>query len=260
MNHRTAFTQTTVGADAGVAAPPALPEPWGYWATLGWTLLAFILSALAALMCYSFWLGSTSPRSIPASHDGIVVAIGAFASIPVQIAVLAFAVRLKRWPLAAYFGFAGARRRDVMLALMLLIVVGGVIEGFLYVMGQELVPPFQVDAYRSAKAAGWLPELFLAIVLLAPVGEEIVFRGFLYRGFVRRPGQEPYVIVAVTLVWMMLHIQYDWVGLLQIFIIGLLLGWVRWISGSTILTIVMHMLMNLHATIETMIKVEWLSP
>jgi len=45
----------------------------------------------------------------------------------------------------------------------------------------------------------------------------------------------------------------------QIVLIGLLLGWLRWASGSTLLTILLHMLTNLGATLEAMIKVEWLS-
>jgi membrane protease YdiL (CAAX protease family) len=47
--------------------------------------------------------------------------------------------------------------------------------------------------------------------------------------------------------------------MLQVFFIGLLLAIARWRSGSTLLTIVMHVLINLWATIESMIKVEWLS-
>ena len=100
----------------------------------------------------------------------------------------------------------------------------------------------------------------MAIVLFAPVTEEIMFRGFVYRGFVRKPSHEPFAIVVLTLSWMLLHVQYDWVGLLQVFIIGLYLGWVRWSTGSTLLTIALHVLMNLEAMIETVIRVEWLGP
>ena len=56
-----------------------------------------------------------------------------------------------------------------------------------------------------------------------------------------------------------IHMQYDWFGVLQVFFIGLLFGFARWRSGSTLLTILMHVLANLWATVETMIKVEWLS-
>ena len=45
----------------------------------------------------------------------------------------------------------------------------------------------------------------------------------------------------------------------QIFLIGLLLGWIRWASGSTLLTIGLHVLANLAACIQAAIKVEWLS-
>jgi membrane protease YdiL (CAAX protease family) len=36
--------------------------------------------------------------------------------------------------------------------------------------------------------------------------------------------------------------------------IGLLLGWLRWRSGSTALTLLLHALVNLAATVEAMIK------
>jgi membrane protease YdiL (CAAX protease family) len=85
-----------------------------------------------------------------------------------------------------------------------------------------------------------------------------MFRGFVYRGFVRRPGNEPIAIVVISLAWMLLHVQYDWRDLPQIFIIGAALGWIRWSSGSTVLTIFLHALLNLWATIETVITLELL--
>jgi CAAX protease family protein len=100
--------------------------------------------------------------------------------------------------------------------------------------------------------------MILAIVVVAPIGEEAVFRGFLYRGLVR-PGHEILAIVAIALAWALLHVQYDWLGMLQIFALGLILGWFRWASGSTTLTVIMHVLINLEAMIETVIKVEWMT-
>ena len=40
--------------------------------------------------------------------------------------------------------------------------------------------------------------------------------------------------------------------------LGLLLGWFRWASGSTLLTIMLHMVANLTACIQVAIKVEWM--
>ena len=133
-----------------------------------------------------------------------------------------------------------------------------VFDGLMFVSGRDLVPPFQVEAYQSAKDAGWMLGLMLAIIVVAPIGEEVAFRGFLYRGLVR-PGYERLAIVVISLAWALLHIQYDWLGMAQIFAAGLTLGWFRWASGSTTLTIIMHVLINFEAMLETAIKVELLS-
>jgi hypothetical protein len=61
----------------------------------------------------------------------------------------------------------------------------------------------------------------------------------------------------LTLLWSAMHMQYDWFGISQVFLTGLVLAWLRWLSGSTALTIVLHMLVNLEATIETVAKVSW---
>jgi membrane protease YdiL (CAAX protease family) len=117
------------------------------------------------------------------------------------------------------------------------------------------VPAFQVDVWRSAAGAGWLVPLFIAIVIVAPIGEEIAFRGFLFRGFAK-PGHQVHAIAAIAVAWALLHIQYDWLGMVQIFVVGLMLGWFRWASGSTILTVGMHILINFESMLETWIKVE----
>jgi len=76
-------------------------------------------------------------------------------------------------------------------------------------------------------------------------------RGFLYRGwsesFLRVPG----AIILSSLVWTLMHLQYDWFFLGEVFSIGLLLGYLRYRSNSTWLTIVIHGLNNLAATIQT---------
>lgn len=229
---------------------------WGVWATLGWLVVAFLLSAIAAIVGYSLWLQGRPPPDSK-SFDGMVVAIGAIVSVPVQVLVLAFAARLRGWDAPTYLGLTMPRRGEIIVAVACVIALELVLGLLLLITGNDLVTPFQVEAYRTAREAGALLWFLIAIVIFAPVGEEIAFRGFLYRGLVR-PGRELPAIVLIALIWALMHIQYDWVGILQVFAIGLLLGWIRWATGSTTLTIAMHMLINLEAMIETAIKVEYL--
>ena len=186
----------------------------------------------------------------------MIIAIGALTSIPVQIGVLAWAARLRRWAPMDYFALNAPRRGEIIVAAGCVVAIDLTFNALLYVTGRDIVAPFQVDAYQSAQNAGWLFWLMVAIVIVAPLGEEITFRGFMFRGLVR-PGWEVHAIGAISLAWALLHIQYDWLGMVQIFVLGLVLGWFRWASGSTTLTIIMHVLINLEAMIETAIKVEY---
>jgi len=236
--------------------PPGAP-PWGIPASIAWVLFAFLISVVVAGGVFAAWQGDrANVRNF--TYDGVLISIGALASIPVQIAVLAFAARLRHWPPADYLALNWPRRGEVVFAALCIVVLIVVFDVMMVVSGRDLVPAFQVETYQSAKDAGWLVGLMLAIVVIAPVGEEVAFRGFLYRGFAR-PGREVIAIVIISLAWALLHIQYDWLGTAQIFAAGLMLGWFRWASGSTTLTIVMHVLINAEAMLETTIKMEWLS-
>lgn len=239
---------------------PPPPVPWGYWATLGWAVLAFVVSLVVTAGVLQ-WL-HLSPAAIPTrrSYDGATITVTIFVSTPVQIAVLAWAASWARWPAADYLGLVLPRPRETLIGLAVTLIIAAGFDALFLLFGQDLVSPFQVGMYQAGRAGGWLAWLFLAVALVAPIGEEIVFRGFLFRGWARTRTDAPYAIVVIALVWSLLHIQYNWLGILQVFSLGLWLGFVRWTSGSTLLTIMMHALVNLGAMIETLIFVEWWRP
>jgi membrane protease YdiL (CAAX protease family) len=45
--------------------------------------------------------------------------------------------------------------------------------------------------------------------------------------------------------------------MLQIFVVGLFLGWVRWRSASTLLTFLLHALFNFEGTMETVVQLHF---
>jgi membrane protease YdiL (CAAX protease family) len=231
--------------------------PWGILATCVWLLLAFAISLVVAIGVFGA-LQPDHPRPLGSTYDGVVIAIGAMASTPIQIAVLAIAAQFRHWDPARYLALNIPRRGEIVFAVVCIVALDLVFDAMLYLTGRDLVPLFQVEAYRTAQDAGWLLWLVLAIVVVAPIGEEIAFRGFLYRGLAR-PGREMVAIVAIALAWALLHIQYDWLGMAQVFTAGLVLGWFRWASGSTTITIIMHILVNVEAMLETWIKVQYFS-
>jgi membrane protease YdiL (CAAX protease family) len=66
-------------------------------------------------------------------------------------------------------------------------------------------------------------------------------------------------ILLTSVVWASMHLQYEPFYLIQATAIGVAFGWVRWRSGSTLLTIVLHALVNLTSLVQAYVIVEWLS-
>jgi hypothetical protein len=232
----------------------------GLWATLGWVILALVSSQIVGAVV----LLLLRPDAITAGmdalvKDGVVVALSNIPANAIQMIVLALASHRRGWSVTEYLGLIRPATRDVIVALSILVAFLLSYDALTYALGRDIVTPFQVDTYRSAQSAGMLPLFWFALVIAAPIAEEIMFRGYLYRGWVRSERMAIPGILIISALFAAIHVQYDWFGILQVFFIGLLFGLVRWKSGSTMLTILMHVFANFWATVETMIKVEWLS-
>jgi hypothetical protein len=245
-----------------MTSPDAGPLPtkiWGYWATMAWAVAAFLIGQFAALGVMLLWQQGDLPAMLATPYDGVMVTLFILISNPVTVAVLALAVAFAHADFAGYMGLTWPSRRDVAVGLICLVVLIGVGDALLYLSGRAVVTPFQLQSYVTAKAEGWLIPMAAAAIIVAPAGEEIMFRGFLFRGFVRSPRSAWPGIIAISLLWAALHLQYDWTGMAQIFVIGLFLGWVRWRSGSMLLTFFLHALFNLEGTLETVVFVKLFS-
>src|SRR5262249_16987019 len=174
----------------------------------------------------------------------------------IQAAVVVGAARLAGWPPRRYLGLDRPRRRDLEYSIAALLLLVAATELLTYAAGRDSITSFQTEAYRLAQANGLLRVLWIVCVVVAPISEEIVFRGFLFRGWaVSRLGIAG-TIFLTSLVFAAMHTQYDWFVLLQVFVFALLLAVVRWRTGSTTIAIVLHMLGGFIATAETAIVME----
>lgn len=232
---------------------------WGYWATFGWALLAFLLGQFIALAVLVWWRIGDVNAVLDVPFDGIAVALFILVANPITIAILALAVRLARASQVEYLALLVPQTRDLWLGIIGLVVLIALSDAFLYFSGQSLVTPFQLQSYTTAAAEGWLAPFLIAAVIVAPASEEIIFRGFLFRGWVRSDWAAWPAIVVISVLWAALHVQYDWTGILQIFVIGLFLGWMRWRSGSLLLTMLLHALFNLEGMAETILQIRFFS-
>jgi membrane protease YdiL (CAAX protease family) len=245
--------------------PPATPAPWGLLGTIVWGaagVCAWFAVQFAVIVAVIVWRDSTAPGSVDMqkmASDGFLLAFITIVAAPAWIGVSVLAARLRGWRTRDYLALVPPRRGEVVagVACLAALLVG--FDLLTLLVGRDVVPGFMREAYLSARMSGSLPLFFIAVVIVAPVSEEIAFRGFLFRGLAASWLGVSGAMILTSAAWAAMHVQYDAFTLAQIFFIGLLLGWIRWASASTLLTIVLHMLANLTACIQAAIKVEWMS-
>jgi uncharacterized protein len=236
---------------ARAALAPLVP----YLATFAWAFLAFVAGQFAALAAFILWQHS-GLRPLPANpYDGAVVTLSILLLNPVTVGMLLLAVRLRHADPREYLALTWPPVRLATVGIIGIFIVIAVTDALLFVSGHAIVSPFQLVSYTTAAREGWLPLMWPAIVIVGPAGEEIMFRGFLFRGWVSSRRSGWIAVPLISLLWTGLHVQYDWVYMPEIFVAGLLLGWVRFSSGSTLLTFLLHALLNLEGMLETVAQV-----
>lgn len=156
--------------------------------------------------------------------------------------IVASKVRSTR-QLLNYLGF---RRFTPNIALQGLLLLA------LFIIGNEIVsqlldrtPMDFVDPLFASMESKWL--LVVVIVLIAPLYEELLFRGLLWSAieeqFARRQG----IIIAsivTSMLFAIIHLQYELFEMGAIFILALIFCYFRIKSHSTLLPMLLHIVNN----------------
>jgi len=227
----------------------ASPKPWGVIATALWGLLTLFISGVVMVATLVLLAGGQLSRS---QDLGPLVWFATLVWTMVQVEVLALAARRRGWQAAEYLGWVVPKPRDVAVTLTVIVLFGLASEALEYLLDRQMSA---IDTYRSAREAGWLVMLWIAWVIAGPLSEELLFRGFLYRGWAQSRRAVMPAVVVISALWAILHVEYDWFLILEIFLTGLVLGWARWRSGSTMLTFAMHAFVNTWV----IVKLHWLT-
>ena len=106
---------------------------------------------------------------------------------------------------------------------------------------ESLQTPFMKDVINGTKS---MPMLILTVGILAPIFEELLFRGFLFKGLERGLLGGHGTVWLSSIIFALIHLQYSIPIMLLIIPMALLLGYSRMYSGSLLVPIVLHVLNN----------------
>lgn len=230
-------------------------DRWGPWATVAWgagaalvLVVSQTLGAIAFVALHRMMFPDIPLDAASLGSNGPLLTTAFLISTPLVVAYFALAVQLARVPFGEYMALYWPRWGDILIGIGALVGVL-VVAGVGATLTGQVTPEFMTETFRTARDAGVLPLFFFSFAVLAPVQEELFFRGFLYRGL--SPSIGPWTTIVLTsAVWSIVHLQYEWFFVGEIFMLGLVFGWLRLKSGSTILTMLLHGGMNTLALVS----------
>jgi len=105
-------------------------------------------------------------------------------------------------------------------------------------------PDYIVDLNDLLKpeSLGGFILLFVAVAILAPLGEELLFRGFLQQFLEKHWKDVTRAVLITAFLFSMIHMNPYW--FLQIYLLGVLLGFLSWKTNSVIPSLILHGLNN----------------
>jgi membrane protease YdiL (CAAX protease family) len=227
------------------------PEtPWGPLAALAVTILACAAPVVIGL------LGALINTQGLLTADGDPFPQGPLAlSSPTMLTLMILGQLLSLSIIWGAAGWRGGRTAALRLASpqtdwltaigygLLLIVLIGPIELLLYKIADVRLfsdGQWLLDGLLSP----WWWAVTIAAVMLAPLWEELTFRGFLLSALAKgRLGFWPAAVVSTGL-WTLLHTGYSWPGLTSVFLAGLGLSWIIQRTGSMRAAVVAHGVIN----------------
>lgn len=242
-----------LGEQAPSAPSAGAGGPWGFWATLGLALIIVLAVVMVQTgVALGLWLFGrldlTRWSSPEVANSGLLLSCATLATTPVVLALTVLFVWLrKRLTVWDYLGLRPVAPRLIWRWSIALLAFALVSDLITTALGRPLVPEVIMISLRTAV---WPSLLVLALVLAAPLEEEVLFRGFMFRGLAGTRLGRTGTILVTSLLWCLLHFQYDAYGIATVFASGLLLGWARWQTGSLYTCLALHALMNLIASIQ----------
>lgn len=229
--------------------PPALPAPRppGPAVALGYALFlqaaGFMMQIMVGGMIVSLVDNpfGLSPQELVQEHTGLAVSLGLIAAAPLVLAMLWRMLERRGLDVRQYLLLGPLPRRATVLGIvalgLYLLLMGGLAAWL-----EQPSSQFMIDLQRTPPAVA--PLLLLAVLGLAPVMEEVVFRGLLFRGLADSKLGAVGAVLVTAGVWTAVHLQYGGFELAGIFALGLLLGTLRAAGRSLTLCIAIHALNN----------------
>ncbi len=242
-------------------ADPSLEKtPWNGW----WTLLWGVGCFLVFLTAQSFLLiGVTAIFGIGDERDW-VEKVTAYSKDGDVLGLIAFFTILFVCPLCWFLGkmkpgwggweYLGTRSVPIWKYFAWVIGFMAMVFGLNFLVTHFGLAETPKSMIEMGQTTDYPILLILGVCLGAPLVEEFIFRGILFRGWVSSQVGLWGTIFLTSAIWAGIHLQYELALITLLFFMGLVLGIARHVTGNVWVPVVMHAVNNAFAVIHIFVS------
>ena len=206
--------------------------------------LIVILSVFSALIIASIF-SALDPSILDGTTPSLSTYISMFVGQSFLIVPVLIYLNRKRVPIFKSLRINIISKKTT-LATLILSLGAMVISDEINILVDKVIPApesfLQLEAMLTPENPISMIILIITIVILAPVGEELLFRGFLQKFLEDTWGDITKAILISSLFFAAIHFNPYW--LIQIYFLGVLLGYIAWKTASVIPAIIFHIVIN----------------
>lgn len=240
-------TMASTGFPTRASAPPVEEPRDPAWTGLDvvrlvvLAILALFVGVGAVLLIAHLWVAPRSPLAVLERSPIVIVAGQAVAYVLLIAYMYVLVTRERRQP-----NFLSAIHWNWPRNIGPYIFTGFVLSLALQLLSHLLPMPksLPIDTFFRTTAEAWVLTIFG--ITLAPLMEELFFRGFLYPVLVRGIGK-PVAILFTAFTFALLHggqLMFAWGPVLVIFLVGMVLTMVRAYKDSVASSLLIHVAYN----------------
>ena len=209
-------------------------------------LMVFFASQLMGVVLFALWILPNAASLDLAttitmgSENGTVMSLALGFTLLMVVGCVGVFIQKKSSNIKDYLAIRWFSRQHLLIGVMWLLILNVLINAVTVWLDRE--PMLFMDGLAQSAQPLWL--LVIAMVIFAPVYEEVMFRGFLWTGLASsRLGVWGASLIS-SLVFALIHLQYGVVEWMGVFCLAVVFSYARLLSGSLLLPMLLHMLNN----------------
>jgi membrane protease YdiL (CAAX protease family) len=195
---------------------------------------------LAVAFIFAMFLFTFSPNTTVGGNTKLIYILG---GIPLLVVPIIY-INVKKYNLRELFRLNPVSGDVIFLSVLVGLALGPLSDELDRLI--QIVIPLpqwfmeQLKFMQAETLSDWIL-LFLGVVALASISEELIFRGFL-QVTLERKGDITRAVILSSISWTLIHVNPYWA--IQIFVMGIIIGFMAWRTNSIFPPIIVHAVNN----------------